>query len=132
MSALSVSRLITVLGLAAAAACSEPFSPPPNTPSEPTDGSGLSIVPSNATIAAGQVVQLQASMHDEFGNDLIGVTVQWSSSNSAVASVAPSGEVLGRAEGTATIVADADGKRQTSAIHVVGQKGKKPDLHPDI
>jgi hypothetical protein len=132
MSALSVARLITVFGLAAAGACSEPFSPPPNTPSEPGGGAGLVVVPSNATIAAGQVVMLKAGMRDEFGDALVGVTVQWSSSNSAVASVAPSGEVLGRAEGTATIVADADGKRQTSAIHVVGQKGKKPDLHPDI
>jgi len=128
MSALSVSRLITVLGLAAAAACTEPFSPPPNTPSEPTDGSGLSVVPSSATIVAGQVVKLQASMRDEFGDDLIGVTVQWSSSNSAVASVAATGEVLGQAQGTATITADAGGKRQTSAIHVVGQRGKKPGV----
>jgi Bacterial Ig-like domain (group 2) len=127
MSALSVSRLITVLGLAAAAACSEPFSPPPNTPSEPTDGSGLSIVPSNATIAAGQMVKLQASMHDEFGDDLIGVTVQWSSSNPAVATVAENGEVLGRSQGTATISANAEGKRETSAIHVVGKRGKNGD-----
>jgi uncharacterized protein YjdB len=127
MPALTLSRLVTVLGIAAAGACSEPFSPPPNTPSEP---SGLTVVPSSATIMAGQVVALKASMRDQFGDALVGVTVKWSSSNEAVASVAATGEVLGRQPGTVTIVADAGGKQQTSAIHVLKRPGK-PSAHPD-
>ena len=126
MPALTLSRLVTILGIAAAGACSEPFSPPPNTPAQP---SGLTVVPSTATIVAGQVVALKATMRDQFGDELVGVTVQWSSSNSAVASVAATGEVLGRQEGTVTIIADAGGKKQTSAINVLKRPGK-PSAHP--
>ena len=126
MSAITLSRLVTAAALLAASACSEPFSPPPNTPSQP---SGLTVVPSSATILAGQIVALKANMRDEFGDALL-VTVRWRSSNETVASVAATGEVLGRSQGNATITADAGGKTQTSAIHVLGRP-PKPNVDPD-
>jgi uncharacterized protein YjdB len=129
MSALNRARLVTLLGVAAVGACTEPFSPPPNAPSQPA--AGLTVVPSSATIVAGQTVLLKASMRDQFGDDLIGVTVRWSSSNEAVATVAATGEVLGRGVGTATIVADAGGKQQTSAIHVL-KRPSKPNLREPV
>lgn len=120
MAAITLARLVTAAALVTASACSEPFSPPPNQPSSP---SGLTVVPSSATIIAGQVVALKASMRDQFGDPLL-VTVRWKSSNESVATVAATGEVLGRSTGNATIVADADGKTQMSAIHVLPRPGK--------
>jgi uncharacterized protein YjdB len=120
MAAITLARLVTAAALVTASACSEPFSPPPNQPSSP---SGLTVVPSSATIIAGQVVALKASMRDQFGDPLL-VTVRWRSSNESVATVAATGEVLGRSTGNATIVADADGKTQMSAIHVLPRPGK--------
>jgi uncharacterized protein YjdB len=120
MAAITLARLVTAAALVTASACSEPFSPPPNEASSP---SGLTVVPSSATIIAGQVVALKASMRDQFGDSLL-VTVRWRSSDETVATVAATGEVLGRSAGTAAIVADADGKTQMSAIHVLPRPGK--------
>jgi uncharacterized protein YjdB len=125
MAAITLARLVTAAALVTASACSEPFSPPPNQPSGP---SGLTVVPSSATIIAGQVVALKASMRDQFGDPLL-VTVRWRSSNETVATVAATGEVLGRSAGTAAITADAAGKTQISAIHVLGRL-PKPNIHP--
>jgi uncharacterized protein YjdB len=126
MAAITLARLVTAAALVTASACSEPFSPPPN---EPSGSSGLTVVPSSATIVAGQVVALKASMRDQFGDPLL-VTVGWRSSDETVATVAATGEVLGRSAGTATIIADAGGKTQTSAIHVL-RRLQKPDPDPD-
>jgi hypothetical protein len=92
MTAITRSRLVTVLALAAAVGCSEPFDTPPNEPSQP--GTGLIVIPQNATIRAGQVVALKATLRDQYGNQLAGMTVSWKSSNEGVATVAPNGEVL--------------------------------------
>ena len=126
MAAITLSRLFTAAALITASACSEPFSPPPNEPSSP---SGLTVVPSSATIRAGQVVALKASMRDEFGDPLL-VTVKWRSSNETVATVAATGEVLGRSVGTVAITADAGGNTQISAIHVLARL-PKPNSDPD-
>ena len=121
MRAITTSRLVTVFALAAAVGCSEPFDTPPN---EPSPGTGLTVVPQNATIMAGQVVALKASMRDQFGDQLVGVTVKWKSSNEAVATVAANGEVMGRSAGVATVTADAQGKTQTSGIKVLPRPSK--------
>lgn len=127
MAAITLSRFVTAAALMAASACNEPFSPPPNTPSSPI---GLTVVPSSATIIAGQVLALKVSMTDKSGDDLIGVTIKWRSSNDAVATVAATGEVQGRSAGTVAIVADASGMTQTSAIHVLARP-PKPNKDPD-
>jgi uncharacterized protein YjdB len=69
-------------------------------------------------------------MTDKSGDDLTGVTIRWRSSNDAVATVAATGEVQGHSAGTATIVADASGRTQTSAIHVLARP-PKPNMDPD-
>jgi uncharacterized protein YjdB len=127
MRAITMSRLVTVLIVAAAAGCTEPFDTPPNEPSHP--GGGLSVVPSSATIISGQVVALKATMRDQFGDAIAGVTVKWRSSNEAVATVAANGEVLGRSAGVATVTADAEGRTQTSGIRVLARPSK-PNKDP--
>jgi uncharacterized protein YjdB len=120
MRAIILSRLITALGaVGAIAACEDSLSPSP--PAGPT--AGITVVPSTATIHAGQVVTLQARIKDEFG-DLLDGSVSWKSSNDAIATVGSNGDVVGRTEGSTTITASALGKAQSSIIHVLARESK--------
>lgn len=119
----TVSRIIAALSaITLLGACNDSFSPPPNVPSL----QGLTVVPRSATLQAGQVVALKASLTDEHGDRLDGFIVSWRSSNDAVATVATSGEVVGRSVGHAVITASAAGKSQISTIQVLA-RGQKPD-----
>ncbi|HEU5304689.1 MAG TPA: Ig-like domain-containing protein [Gemmatimonadales bacterium] len=61
-----------------------------------TSGVGsVTVIPSTATIGAGQALQLTARLVDEFGEPLEGVTVSWSSTNPSVATVSVGGTVFG-------------------------------------
>ena len=129
MSVTTISRIIAALSaIALLGACNDSFSPPPSAPSL----EGLTVVPRSATLQAGQVVALKASLIDEHGDRLDGFIVSWRSSNDAVATVASSGEVLGRGVGHAVITASVAGKSQISTIQVLargqkpGSKGEKP------
>ena len=120
MRAIVLTRLIAVLGSAAAiVACEDNLSPQP----PPGSTVNISVVPQTATIRAGQVVTLQARLTDEFGDALPG-SFSWKSSNDAVATVAASGEVYGRSEGIVAVTASASGKVQTSTIHVEARESK--------
>jgi uncharacterized protein YjdB len=123
MSVTTVSRIIAALSaISLLGACNDSFSPAPNDPSF----QGLTVVPRSATLQAGQVVALKASLTDEHGDRLQGFVVSWRSSNDAVATVASSGEVMGRSVGRAVITASVAGKTQISAIQVLA-RGQKPD-----
>jgi uncharacterized protein YjdB len=119
----TVARIIATLSaITLLGACNDSFSPPPNAPTF----QGLTVVPQLATIQAGQVVALKAILRDDHGDRLDGFTVSWRSSNDAVATVARSGEVIGRSVGHAVITASAAGKSQISTIHVLARE-PKPD-----
>ena len=121
MRAIILSRLITALGaVAAIAACEDSSSPSDSTVPSPA---GITVIPSTATIHAGQLVTLQARIRDEFGDDFDG-SFSWSSSNDAIATVGSNGAVLGRMEGTVTVTASALGKSQSSYIHVLARESK--------
>ena len=120
MRAIIMSRLITAMGaIAALAACEDSLSP--QAPGGPP--AGITVIPSTATIHAGQLVTLQARIRDEFGDDLDG-SFSWSSSNDAIATVGSNGAVVGRMEGTVTVTASALGKSQSSYIHVLARESK--------
>ena len=123
MNATTMSRITAALSaITLLAACNDSFSPSRSAPSL----QGLTVVPRSATLQAGQVVALKASLIDEFGGRLDGFIVSWRSSNDAVATVASSGEVVGRSVGRAVITASVAGKTQISTIHVLA-RGQKPD-----
>jgi hypothetical protein len=91
----------------------------------------MTLVPRAATIQPGKVVFLRAKLIDALGKAVPGIAITWTSSNEAVARVSAAGEVFGRAEGRALIVASASGKTQVSTIHVLlerPRKGQKPDV----
>src|SRR6185503_2152051 len=120
MRAIILSRLITALGaVGAIAACEDSLSPSP----PPGPPAGITVVPSTATIHAGQVVTLQARIKDEFG-DLLDGSVSWKSSNDAIATVGSNGDVVGRMKGTVTVTASALGKAQSAVVHVLERESK--------
>jgi uncharacterized protein YjdB len=84
----------------------------------------MTVIPSSAIINSGDVVALTARLNDAFGDPIAGVTIQWTSSDDAVATVAGNGEVFGRQEGDAVITAHAQGKSQISSIQVLPRAPK--------
>jgi len=78
----------------------------------------VTVSPASASVTAGQTVQLTATPKDANGNTLTGRTINWTSSNTSVATVSSSGLVSGVVAGSATITATAEGKSGTSAITV--------------
>jgi uncharacterized protein YjdB len=122
MRVVTLSRVVAAFAvLTLAAACDDTSGPGGQI--QP-GGGGLSIVPRSATIKAGQTMALQASLIDENGDRLSGVPFQWTSTNDAVATVAATGEVLGRSEGHVVITASALGKSQVSTIQVLPRQSK--------
>ncbi len=77
----------------------------------------ISVAPSSTEIEAGQTVQLGATAYDGSAVDS-GFTMTWTSSNSGVASVSPTGLVKAVAAGNATITAASTGASGTAAIQV--------------
>lgn len=78
------------------------------------------VSPDTLRTLAGLEHQLQASVHDAFGNEVGDAAVQWSSSNTAVVTVAATGSIIGRSAGTAFVIATA-GEVSDSAYVVVAQ-----------
>jgi Big-like domain-containing protein len=83
--------------------CSETTKPPPPVTSV------VVTSPIGLRLAVGRTVQLTASARDASGTPVPGVTVTWTSSAPAVASVTSAGLVTGVDSGTAKITAQATG-----------------------
>lgn len=115
MRVISLSRTVAAFAaLILAGACNDTSGPGGQGPGD----TGMTVEPRNATIQAGQVLPLKATLIDEHGNRLDGVGISWTSTNDAVATVSRSGAVFARAAGHAVITASALGKSQFSTIHV--------------
>ena len=70
------------------------------------------------TIGIGDSLQLAAQVYDPTGNEVAATGIDWRSTDSTVASVSGTGSVLGRAVGSALVIADADGHQDTARINV--------------
>lgn len=76
-------------------------------------------------IGIGDTRQFEVEAVDGDGNTLSGVAVDWSSSNTAVATVDGDGTATARGEGTARIVATADGVADSASFTVdTGSSGE--------
>jgi uncharacterized protein YjdB len=82
----------------------------------------VEVTPSSASIAASATLQLSAVARDSSSAAVSGATIQWQSSNAAVATVSATGLVLGVAPGTADVSA-AIGSVSGHATIVVAQSG---------
>jgi uncharacterized protein YjdB len=78
----------------------------------------VSVDPTSATVFIGRTTQLTATVRNTQGEVMTGQAVTWSSSNTNVATVSPTGLVSGVASGTATITATSGGRSGTSTITV--------------
>lgn len=78
----------------------------------------VEIEPANPTIRVLQEVQLEAILRADNGEVLTGRNVEWSSSNTAVATVSSSGRVSGLLPGQTTITARAEGRSGTTTVTV--------------
>lgn len=132
MRALMLSRVVAILaGLTFVGACTDSTD---NSAIDALPGSidgVLLLSPTSATLSPGQAVVLQAQVLDRLGMPMRDVAITWRSHNDAVASVSDRGEVRGKAEGHAVIIASARGTSRTATIHVLS-RGPKQELKPNM
>jgi len=78
----------------------------------------VEVTPASASLLAGGVVQLAATLRDSSGAELAGRVVTWSSDAPGIAAVDPSGTVTGIVAGSATITATREGVSGSAAVTV--------------
>ena len=91
------------------------------TPPENVSVSSITISSTSAEVNVGSSIQLTVTISPSNATDK---TVGWSSSNSSIAEVSSSGQVSGKAEGTATIKASCGGKKASCKVTV--KKSNQP------
>ncbi len=105
------------------AACSATDTSAPTNEEESVDlarsrVASVSVSPSSATTKVGLTVGFTATVLDARGRTVSNAAVSWSSTNLGVASVGATGVVTGVAVGTALVIAEAGGFRDTSTVVV--------------
>lgn len=78
----------------------------------------VEVLPASSTLQVGQTRQLEAILRDADGNVLVGRSLRWASSDSAVATIDSVGLVTGVAGGSATIEAFSDGVSGLASVAV--------------
>ncbi|MEO7997136.1 MAG: Ig-like domain-containing protein [Gemmatimonadaceae bacterium] len=78
----------------------------------------VAVTPTTATVRRNQTQQMTAVAKNSQGVVITGLTFQWSSSNSSLASVDNTGKLTALAPGTVNISASTDGQSGTSVITV--------------
>ena len=96
------------------AAVTVSVSPPP----PPVPVASISVSPAAPSVQVGGTVQLSAVTRDASGNVVVGRTISWSSSNTAVATVSASGLVRALLAGSSNITATSGGVSALSAVTV--------------
>ena len=85
--------------------------------------SAVTVAPSADTLKIGEAVQFSATAYDTLGDPVGGVPFDWSSGDSRVFTVNGFGRVVGAGEGTALLVVEAGGRRDTAAVTVYPDTG---------
>lgn len=84
----------------------------------PEKVSTVTVTPTTQTLRRGNTLQMSAVGKNNQGVVINGITFQWASSNSSLASVNSSGRVLALAPGSVTISATSDGQIGNSLITI--------------
>ena len=113
-------RLSVVLLLAACGDGGSSPTTPPTPPTPPTPvATSVTVSPTSLSFTSiGVTQQLSATVKDQNGATMSGVTVSWSSSAASVVTVSSTGSVTSVAEGTATITATSGSASGTAAVTV--------------
>lgn len=96
----------------------------------PRPVSSVALSPAQATVSAGQSLQLTVSLTDDGGQVLTGRQVSFATSNVQVATVSVSGLITGVAPGTATITAISEGSTGTATVTVTPEPVASVDISP--
>jgi uncharacterized protein YjdB len=80
----------------------------------------VGVVLATSSLNVGQTTQATATASDALANEITGLPVVWSSLNTAIATVSPSGLVTAVAGGTVSIVATVSGKTGSATLVVLG------------
>lgn len=91
----------------------------------PGSPAALVATPDAAFAGVGDTLRLRAALRDQYGNDISGQAVTFTSLNAPIATVSSSGLVTALAQGTARIVADASGRADTVPV-TIGPAGSGP------
>lgn len=78
----------------------------------------LTVTPPVVSISVGQATPLTPVPRDSTGNALVGRSVSWTSSDSAVASISAAGQLTALAPGSATITATCEGASAVVSVTV--------------
>lgn len=112
---MSISRTaLSLVCCATIVACSAMTDPSPSASAPQSLARWIIVSPAALTMAPGQVLHLSVKMLDKEGREVTGQPQQWSSSDSAIASVASDGTVTAHAIGAAQVTI-ASGRRSVSA-----------------
>ena len=129
-SATAVTPLLAAALLAlAVGACGDGTTDPPSP--DPPRATTVTVAPEAAEMTAlGDTVQLAATVRDQNGQAMSGVTVAWTSGDPSVATVQASGLVKAVANGTATVTAAAGSVSGTASV-TVEQRLTEVRVSPD-
>jgi alpha-tubulin suppressor-like RCC1 family protein len=97
-------RHLTIVAVAALAACEGPFVPPAPYPSPPPEPASVRVTPDSATVITDDTLRLVAQVKDTAGNVLTGTVLSWVSSDSTIVTIVNAlGTVRGLRPGSATV-----------------------------
>jgi Bacterial Ig-like domain (group 2) len=123
---MSISRSALALASCAAFVACSVMTDPSSTSTTPQSlARWILVSPAAPTIPPGQTLQLVVRMLDSTGRDVVGQPQLWSTSDSAIASVASDGTVSAHAIGSAQITI-ASGKQRVSAFVTVSNTPPAP------
>lgn len=92
----------------------------------------VAVLPTTATVVAGQMVALSAIVRDTAGRVLTDRVVSWTSSDVHVAIVSTTGVVTSMSAGTTTITATSEGRSATSTVTVVAPPIDSVTVQPSL
>ena len=113
---------VSVYGTGNSPAPGEPEPPPVPVPVV----TSIEVTPANVVLEVGKTAQLTATVKDQFGTAMPGKVVTWQSSNTAVATIAPTGVCSAVAGGNAVLNASLEGKAGAANITVTSPPPPAP------
>ena len=87
----------------------------------------ITVTPSNPTLATDATEQFEATVRDQFDNEMTGVAVTWSCSDEAVGEIDDAGLFTALTAGMATITASAEGISGTATVTVTAKDPVGPE-----
>ena len=122
--ALVVAAALSLVALAWLGACGETTGP--------GTVASIEIMPGSPILDIVDTVQLTATLKDAAGKTITGPRVSWKSEDPAVVGVNGIGIAAARGEGTATVLATADGAEGTVDVTVVRIMASTVEIEPAV